>query len=163
MNGPVGRPTPVSALPAARAGSPMTCASTQATAAPAKTGSEPSQAVAVLIVPGLVAAAARAENFRNRHGRHRHAIGSPLGFQPVARSLLDHEIDEFEPLGIVGRFEPAVFDSDRSRSSLPACSWHAPHTRFPQTDTVDQPLHARNGFAGPIPLPRILACRVLQN
>ncbi|MBR1227197.1 MULTISPECIES: hypothetical protein [unclassified Bradyrhizobium] len=63
-----------------------------------------SQAVAVLIDPELVAAAARAENFRNCHGRHRHAIGCPLGFQPVAGSLLDHEIDEFEPLGIVGRF-----------------------------------------------------------
>ena len=84
VNGPVGRPMPVSAL-AALAGAPMACASTQATAAPAKTGSEPGQAVAVLIVPELVAAAARAENFRNRNGRHRHAIGSSLGFQPVAQ------------------------------------------------------------------------------
>ena len=65
---------------------------------------EPVQVRPVLVDPGIVAAPARAENFRNRHGRHRHAIGSPLGLKPVPRALLDHEIDEFEPLGIVDRF-----------------------------------------------------------
>ena len=61
------------------------------------------------IGPEIAAAPAGSEDLGNRDGRHRDAIGGPLGLEPVPRALLDHEIDEFEPLGIVGGFRQQPF------------------------------------------------------
>jgi hypothetical protein len=42
--------------------------------------------------------------------RHRHPIGSPLRFQPVPRALLDQEIDQLQPAGLVDRLgqQPSI-------------------------------------------------------
>lgn len=133
---------------------PLICAETGATVW--------SQPGGVLGEPGIIAAPARAENFRDRDGRHRHAIGRTLGFKPVPRSLPDHEIDEFEALGVVDRFSQQlpVAMVVVARFML---THGTPRTRASQKNTVDQGLRGRNGFAGVIPVPSILSrrcCRI---
>ena len=116
------------------------------------------QAGGLLIELGIVAALAPVKNFRDRHGRHRDAIGSPLGFEPVPRSLPDHEIDEFEPLGIVDRFSQQFLVALVVVARF-LLTHGTPRIRASQAIIVDQRLHARNGFARVLPMPRALTLK----
>ena len=57
-----------------------------------------------LFDPEIIVTPGRPQYLGDRHRRHRHPVRGPLGFQPVAGLFPDHEIDQFEPPGVVDRF-----------------------------------------------------------
>src|SRR4051794_10846560 len=95
----------------------------------------------------MVTTAAGSKYFGNGYGRHRDAIGRPLGLKPLARAFLDHEVDQFEPLGIISGFRQQHFIA----MVVVACirlTHGTPRTRLSRTTSLDQHSFVRNGFEG---------------
>ena len=111
----------------------------------------------------IIAPPARSKNLGDCHRRHRHPIGYPLRFKLVARSFPDHQIDQFESLGLVNRFRQQLPITIAIVTHVLLAHRTPRRTRCPTASTVSQRKDERNGFTALIPTARILVrecCRI---